>query len=165
MRPIKKIMTPIAFSPYSKGIIDFSAMLAERFDVEQLLFVHIINQRDVEAVETIASFGYQEINEEQYIDEIEKQRTEELNTMLEDVSFASEKMKLIISVGNPAQKLLHKAIKEEADMIVMGVKARSEFMHALTGSVAEKIFRRSPITVVSYRDEKLGELLRKRYHL
>ena len=40
------------------------------------------------------------------------------------------------------------------DMIVMGVKGRTDLQHAFVGSVADKIFRRSPVTVISYRDEK-----------
>ena len=47
-------------------------------------------------------------------------------------------------------------------MIVMGVKAKSEFVHAFTGSVAEKLFRRSPVTIVSYREDSIAERLRKR---
>lgn len=164
MQPIKKIMVPLAFSPYSKGIVDYAAMLAGSLDAEQLIFINIINQRDVEAVETIASFGYNDINEEEYIEEVQKQRTAELDGLLEGVDFPSERTKLIITVGKPARKLLQKAVKEEVDMIVMGLKAKSDFLHAMTGSVAEKMFRRSPITIVSYRGEKVAAQLRKRIH-
>ena len=164
MQTIKKIMVPIAFSPYSKGIIDYAAMLARSLDIEKLIFINIINERDVEAVETIASFGYNTINEEQYVADLQKQRSTELDGLLEDVDFPSERMKLIMAVGNPAQKLLQKALKEEVDMIVMGLKAKSELLHVLTGSVAEKLFRRSPITIVSYRDETIAKQLRKRIH-
>ena len=157
-------MVPIAFSPYSKGIIDYAAMLARSLDIEKLIFINIINERDVEAVETIASFGYNTINEEQYVADLQKQRSTELDGLLEDVDFPSERMKLIMAVGNPAQKLLQKALKEEVDMIVMGLKAKSELLHVLTGSVAEKLFRRSPLTSVSYRDETIAKQLRKRIH-
>ena len=164
MQTIKKIMVPIAFSPYSQGIVDYAAMLARSLDIEKLIFINIINERDVEAVETISSFGYNSINEERYIEELQKQRSTELDELLEGVDFPSERMKLIMSVGNPAQKLLQKALKEDVDMIVMGLKAKSELLHVLTGSVAEKLFRRSPITIVSYRDENIARQLRKRIH-
>ena len=40
---IKKIMVPIAFSKYSKGILDYAAGLAEPLAAE-LLVVNVINQ-------------------------------------------------------------------------------------------------------------------------
>lgn len=161
MKNIEKILVPLAFSPYSEGIVRYAVMLARSLNVQKLIFAHVINQRDVDAVETITSFGY-EVDGEHYVQEIEKARVVELENMLKDVDFPEERMKLIITVGKPAEKLLKHAVKEDVDLIVMGVKAKSEFVHAFTGSVAEKLFRRSPITIVSYREESIAEKLRKR---
>jgi nucleotide-binding universal stress UspA family protein len=161
MKKIEKIMVPLAFSPYSKGIVEYAVMLARSFDVKQLLFVSVVNQRDVDAVETITSFGY-EVDGTHYVKEIEKARIAALDELVKDIDFPEERMKLIISVGKPADKLLKHAVREEVDMIVMGVKAKSEIIHAFTGSVAEKLFRRSPITIVSYREDTIASKLRKR---
>ena len=161
MKQIEKIMVPLAFSPYSKGIVDYAVMLATALNAKQLIFVSVINQRDVDAVETITSYGY-EVDGEHYVQEIEKARVAALDEMLKDIDFPEERMKLIITVGKPADKLLKYAVKEDVDMIVMGVKAKSEIVHAFTGSVAEKLFRRSPVTIVSYRDESIAAKLRKR---
>ncbi len=163
MQAIKKIMVPIAFSPYSRGIIDYAVMLARSLDVEKLIFINIINQRDVEAVELISSYGY-EVDEDHYLEELRKEKSAEIDKLLENVDFPAERMKLILTVGKPPEKLLAKAIKEEVDMIVMGLKAKSNLMHVFTGSVAEKLFRRSPITIVSYREESIAKQLRKRIH-
>jgi nucleotide-binding universal stress UspA family protein len=57
-------------------------------------------------------------------------------------------------VGNPIDELLNITEKEHADMIVMGTKGRTNLRNILIGSVAEKIFRKSPVPVLSYRDEK-----------
>lgn len=156
-------MVPIAFSPYSRGIIDYAVMLARSLDVEKLIFINIINQRDVEAVELISSYGY-EVDEDHYLEELRKEKSAEIDKLLENVDFPAERMKLILTVGKPPEKLLAKAIKEEVDMIVMGLKAKSNLMHVFTGSVAEKLFRRSPITIVSYREESIAKQLRKRIH-
>jgi nucleotide-binding universal stress UspA family protein len=163
MKKIEKIMVPVAFSPYSQGIVDYALMLASSLDVQKLIFVSVINQRDVDAVETITAFGY-EVDGSHYVEEIKKQRTEALDKLLEKSDFPPERMKLIITVGKPARKILKHALSEEVDMIVMGVKAKSEIAHAFTGSVAERLFRRSPITIVSYRDEEIAARLRKRIH-
>ena len=161
MKQIEKIMVPLAFSPYSKGIVDYAVMLAKAMDVKQLIFVSVVNQRDVEAVETITSYGY-EVDGDHYVQEIKKTRVAALDEMLKDIDFPEKRMKLIITVGKPADKLLKYAVKNDVDMIVMGVKAKSEIVHAFTGSVAEKLFRRSPITIVSYREESIAGKLRKR---
>jgi len=161
MKQIEKIMVPLAFSPYSQGIVDYAVMLARALDAKQLLFVSVVNQRDVDAVETITSFGY-EVDGAHYVHENEKTRVAALDEMLKEIDFPEERMKLIITVGKPADKLLKHAVKEEVDMIVMGVKAKSEIVHAFTGSVAEKLFRRSPITIVSYREDSIARKLRKR---
>ncbi|HHB75949.1 MAG TPA: universal stress protein [Desulfobulbus sp.] len=161
MKKIEKIMVPVAFSPYSQGIVDYAVMLAKSLNVQKLIFVSVINQRDVDAVETITAFGY-EVDGSHYVEEIKKQRAEALDKLLEKSDFPEDRMKLIITVGKPAQKLLRHAVREEVDMIVMGVKAKTEIIQAFTGSVAEKLFRRSPITIVSYRDETIAERLRKR---
>jgi nucleotide-binding universal stress UspA family protein len=153
-------MVPLAFSPYSGGIVQYAVSLAGALNAEKLLFVNVINQRDVEAVERITSFGY-EVDGDRYVKEIEKERIMKLEAMLGKLDFPAERMKLIITVGNPAEKLLQYAVRENVDLIVMGVKARGDIMHAFTGSVAEKLFKRSPVTIVSYREEKIASELRK----
>ncbi len=164
MKEIKKIMVPLAFSPYSEGIVQYAVSLAKALNVEKLLFVNVIDQRDVDAVERITSFGY-EVDGSHYVDEIEKERILKLETMLDKINFPEDRVKLIITVGKPAEKLLKYAVRENIDMIVMGVKAKSDFIHAFTGSVAEKLFRRSPVTIVSYREEKIAMELRKHIHI
>lgn len=154
-------MVPLAFSPYSQGIVNYAVMLAKSLNVHKLIFVSVINQRDVDAVDTITSFGY-EVDGPHYVEEIKKQRAAALDKLLEKNDFPEDQIKLIITVGKPADKLLRHAVREEVDMIVMGVKAKSEIIQAFTGSVAEKLFRRSPITIVSYRDETIAARLRKR---
>ena len=161
MKKIEKILVPLAFSPYSKGIVQYAVMLARGLAIQQLIFISVINQRDIDAVETITSFGY-DVDGAHYVQEIEKTRAAALDEMLKHIDFPEERMKLIITVGKPADKLLKYAVQENVDMIVMGVKARSDIVHAFTGSVAEKLFRRSPITIVSYREDPIAAKLRKR---
>lgn len=164
MNTVNKIMVPLAFSPYSEGIVQYAVDLAKALDVEMLLFVNVIDQRDVEAVDRITSFGY-DVDGNHYVEEIEKDRVIKLEAMLNNVDFPDDRMKLVITVGNPTEKLLKYAVKENIDMIVMGVKAKSEIIHAFTGSVAEKLFRRSPVTIVSYREDSIAQELRKHIHL
>ncbi len=160
MQPVNKILVPLAFSPFSEGILLYGAGLAKALNAE-LIIINVINERDLETVQTITAFGYK-VDEEHYVQEIEKQRIAQLEKMLEKIDYPEERIRFVFKVGRPADSILNLAMKEQVDMIVMGLKAKSDFVHALTGSVAEKLFRRSPITIVSYRDEKLAKKLAKR---
>ncbi|WP_028584526.1 universal stress protein [Desulfogranum mediterraneum] len=162
MAEIKKILVPLAFSTFSQGIIEYAASLAKATGAE-LILLHVINERDLETVQTITSFGYQ-VDEEHYIQEIEQERISQLEEMIKDLDFPEDRIRFVFKVGRPAKTILKQVVEEEADMIVMGLKAKSELMHALTGSVAEKIFRRSPVPVVSHRGERIAAKLRKRIH-
>jgi nucleotide-binding universal stress UspA family protein len=160
MSSIKKIMVPLAFSPFSKGMLKYAAELAQGLEAE-LLLVNVINERDVEAVERIASFGY-EVNGANYVKEVEKDRISALEQIITELDFPEERMIFKFKVGRPSDVLLALAIEEQVDMIVMGIKAKSDLVHAFTGSVAERLFRRSPVTLVSYRDEHNAAKLRER---
>jgi nucleotide-binding universal stress UspA family protein len=52
-------------------------------------------------------------------------------------------------------------IESEIDMVVMGIRSR-DIKHLFAGSVAERLFRRCPVPIVSYRGGDIAERLRKR---
>ena len=81
--------------------------------------------------------------------------------MLEKISFPAERIRSVFKVGHPVEELLRIALKENVNLIVMGIKGRSDLEHMLVGSVAEKVFRRSPIPILSYRDTKNAERFKK----
>ncbi len=160
MDKMNKIMVPVAFSSHSVDLIRYAATLAAALDSDMIL-VNIINERDVEIVQKITSYGY-DVDEEHYVQEIETERTTQLKTMLKEIDFPQNRIRLIFKVGHPSDALLKLAVEEEADMIVMGIRDKTDFLHTLTGSVADKVFHRSPVTIVSFRDEKNAGHLRKR---
>jgi nucleotide-binding universal stress UspA family protein len=125
-----------------------------------MIVVNIINSRDVEAVGAIAAMGY-EVDSEHYVSGVEAERRRALEQMLEKISFPAGKIRSVFKVGHPVEELLKIAVKENVDLIVMGIKDRSDLEHMLVGSVAEKVFRRSPIPILSYRDEKSAQRLKK----
>ena len=56
-----------------------------------------------------------------------------------------------VGVGNPAQEIVELAERGQFDLIVMGTHGRGGFMHALLGSVAEKVVRRAKCPVLTVR--------------
>jgi nucleotide-binding universal stress UspA family protein len=163
MDEIKKILVAIGYSDYSEGIFFYAENLAAKLGAE-LIVANIINTRDVEAVSVITNMGY-DLDPEQYIKELKDERLNAFEAVARKATLARDSMKLILAVGNPIDELLKIIVQENADAVVMGVKGKTDLEHFFIGSVAEKLFRRSPVTVISYRDEKSRQRLKKRIHL
>jgi len=160
MNEIKTIMVALALGDYSQEIFTYAAGLAERLDAG-LIAASIINSRDVEAVGKIVSLGY-DVDGEHYVRGIREERAAILERIVRSSTFPAERLRTIFRVGNPAEELLTLSLEENVDMIVMGIKGRSDLESFLVGSAAEKMFRRSPVTIVSYRSEAHRERLRQR---
>ena len=163
MDEFKKIMVALGFSEYSEGIFKYADKLAAKLGAE-LVVANIINSRDVEAVTAITNMGY-DLDPERYIKEVKAERRNAFEKIARDSAVARDSIKLVLEVGNPIDELLKIIIDENVNLVVMGVKGRTDLEHILIGSVAEKLFRRSPVTVVSYRDEKNRQRLRRRINL
>ncbi len=160
MDNVKKVMVALAFSEYAEGTFKVAAQVAQ-CSAAELIVVTVLNSRDVESVQTISAMGY-EVDGEHYVESVEKERRGMLEKIADQTNVAGVKIRAIFRVGNPIDELL-KLIEEEAvDVVIMGPKGRTDLEHVLVGSVAEKIFRRSPATVISYRDETVAQRYRDR---
>jgi nucleotide-binding universal stress UspA family protein len=96
---------------------------------------------------------------------LKKERQQELDDILKKVAQMPETVRTVFKIGNPSDELLKIAIKENVDLIIMGIKGRTDLEYFFVGSVAEKVFRRSPIPILSYRDEANAERLKKHIDL
>jgi len=149
MKEIERILAAIGFSKYSRGILAYAARLATRLD-SRLIIANVINIRDMQAVSGIQSMGY-EVDPQEYKEGIIKERSAELEKLLEGIPFDRERLETMFRVGHPLDMLLKIVKEEKIDMVVMGPKGRTDLQHVLVGSVAEKMLRYCPVPLVSYR--------------
>jgi nucleotide-binding universal stress UspA family protein len=152
-------MVAVGFTEYSEGLLAYAAQIAKPLHAE-LLVVNIINVRDVDAIGSIAAMGY-EVDSEHYVSGIKEERRQTLSRIFAKIPFPEDKMRAVFQVGHPVDELLKLALREKVDLIVMGIRGRSDLEHVLVGSVAEKVFRRSPVPILSYRDIKSAARLKK----
>jgi nucleotide-binding universal stress UspA family protein len=159
---IEKILVPLAFTDYSQGVFDCAAQMAVKNDASMIV-LSIINSRDIESVETIVSMGY-DVDAEHYIETIRKDRKQKLNAMADASDIDKDRVKILFKVGKPVDEILKVIRKEAPDLVVMGTRGRSSLKTSIMGSVAEKVFKRSPVNVLSYRDEGVRKSLEKKLH-
>jgi nucleotide-binding universal stress UspA family protein len=79
-------------------------------------------------------------------------RLSDLVSALNAVGVASD---FLISGGLPADSILDAARVQSVDVIVMGTHGRRGLSHALFGSIAEAVLRRSSCPVLTVRSPKL----------
>jgi len=163
MDAAKKILVATGFSRYTEDLLKYAAGIAQSMNAE-LIIASVINARDVEAVATIAAMGY-EVESENYVAGLKEERQQELDLILKKIGQSPEKVRTVFKTGNPSDELLKIAVKENVDLIIMGIKGRTDLEYVLVGSVADKVFRRSPVPILSYRDEHNAERLKKHIDL
>jgi nucleotide-binding universal stress UspA family protein len=156
---IQKILVPIAFSRYSKGILRFAADLAAPMGAKMLI-ANVVNERDLEAVERISSFGYK-VDGDHYIATVQKERLAVFEEILTELQIDDDSYDFSFLAGDPSSELLRLVLDEQIDLVVMGTKAKS-LRDIFTGSVAERMFRRCPISILFYREGDVSQALEKR---
>ena len=162
MHDFKKVLAALSFSNNLREEFLFAAKFADNLEAE-LVVLNVINARDLDAVTSISSMGY-EVDGNHYIDGVTKERTALLDGIIDDSAFDRKNLRIVFKVGHPIQEILQFIMKESVDMIIMGAKGRTNLEEVLVGSVAEKLFRKSPVTVVSYRPKEHSEKLKRKIH-
>jgi nucleotide-binding universal stress UspA family protein len=83
--------------------------------------------------------------------EVEEDFTEEVTDLLSDadVAYTTE-----VTVGDPVHEIIEYAEANDIDQIVVGNHGRKGATRMLLGNVAERVVRRSPVTVTVVRDEE-----------
>ena len=152
MSKIKKIMVAVDFSEYSHKIVDYAARLAEDLGAE-LIFVNVINQRDVDMVNEVAAHT-DKISLKDYINGLIDDRNEQMKNLLSDTDCTQIPNRFMIKKGVPFVELVKAAKEEKVDMVVMGTKGRSNIAGILFGSQAEKMFRHCPVPLISIREKE-----------
>lgn len=152
MKKIEKILACVDFSPYARMTLEYAVALARGSDARIVVF-NAINQRDVNSVESLSHFYPGKIDAEIYVRDMAKERREKMDLFIE-TNFPDEKTRMSVSidVGIPWESIIREAQTLEADLIVMANKGRGNLSRVLFGSAAEKVFRHSPVPVVSVRN-------------
>jgi nucleotide-binding universal stress UspA family protein len=145
MRPFKKILVPVDFSPHSDEAIRTVADLARRYEASVTL-AHVY-----EVVAYALPEGYVLQTATQLADMLT-----EFSKLLAAAKAKAEaagapRVETIQLQGSPAWQIVDFATSKGFDLIVMGTHGRTGLKHALIGSVAERVVRLAPCPVLTVR--------------
>lgn len=149
MKPIQRILVAIDFSQFSKTILEYAAALALPLNAE-LILANVINQRDIDIVNKL-SLNVNAMSAEAYINQTRSERLHAMDTMMTDLGMPLLRYRKIVETGTPFVELVQIITESQADLAVMGSKGRGNIAGVLFGSTAEKLFRRSPVPLLSLR--------------
>jgi nucleotide-binding universal stress UspA family protein len=152
---IKKILVAIALVPeygFSQKHLSYAAYLADKTGAG-LWVLSVINQRDIEAAALYARLvGSQSLGVEDFKKMEIERRKKSIEEILEKAGLTQKEVH--ITIGNPYTEIM-KAIEENGiDLVVMGTRGASKYdkYTVMTGAVAERVFKHSPVPVLSIRE-------------
>lgn len=146
---ISKIMIAFDFSDYSKEALKYAAELAQKLKVD-LIITNVINQRDVDAIK-YTSIINESISVKEYINRQIDKRSRRMNKLMEETSLSHVPAQKVFKVGTPFYELIQAAKDEEANVVVIGIKGRTNLKGIHFGTTAEKMFRHCPVPLLSIR--------------
>ena len=153
MEKIKKILACIDFSTYSLMTLEYAVELADNEDTEIIVY-NVVNQKNIKGVETVSHYFPSGFNVADYIKELKNDSYQTIKNMIREKFFNQKSiMSIKVDMGIPFECILETVRTENIDLIVMANKGRGNFSKVLFGSAAEKVFRHSPVPVVSVRDK------------
>lgn len=137
MPTLKRILVATDFSDHARKALEQAALLARQSDAE-IILCHIIDPMlvvpsPIDAPDRAASDA----------------RTK-AERWLRDAGV--ENGRVLIEQGHAFAEIVRLARNEEADLVVLGSHGRGAIAHLLLGSVAERVVRKAPCSVLVVRE-------------
>ena len=146
MIQLNKILVPTDFSEFSGHALRYGCEFAKRFNAKLYLLNVVEDLYPIvpePGMSSVLAPNYLVDLSDSANREIEKLPTEEMGTGL-----AIERAVL---TGTPFLEIIRYAREQDCDLIVIGTHGRSGLVHALMGSVSEKVVRKAPCPVLAVR--------------
>ena len=152
MITLKKIVLTTDLSDHSLAALDYASTLSLLYGA-RLYLLHVEDVGPPPMYTThLPDFSGEQFNRqvtERAWKELDRFATEKINPDL--------KANLAIRVGNPVDEINRFAKEEGIDIIIMATHGRTGLKHVLTGSVAEKVVRTSPIPVLTVKPKVMRD--------
>lgn len=145
MMPVRRILCPVDFSEPARRGLTNAIHLARAFqaDLEVLTVIQPLASIHV---------GYAELADQAQMN-YEEARRREFDEFLAGGDFHDVRWAKTVRRGLPHEQILEAAREQNVDLLVMGSTGRTGLARILIGSVAEKVVREMPCSVITVKAE------------
>ncbi|WP_300458378.1 universal stress protein [Desulfobacula sp.] len=155
MKPLtnktKKIVVALDFSTYSKSIFEYAVNMARSIQSE-ITILHIINQKVIDfAKKQFEADQLEFFPVSEFIAGEKNRRIAKIETLIQDCQAEDITTKIHIEEGIPSVEIINFLENSDAAFCVIGQKGKTDLPEFLFGTVAEKVFRHSPMSILSLR--------------
>jgi len=154
---VRKILVTTDFSESSIHAIDCAVALALDKGAELYVF-HVVEKFMDYSLLYSDIFPFQVPSRDAYR-EIEDRTKERIARSLGEYEARGLEARALVTTGSAHVEIIRAAEREEIDLIVIATHGRSGLTHAILGSTAEKVVRRSPCPVLVIRKDGRNPLV------
>lgn len=145
MKEIKKILFPTDFSEGSDEVFSYVLSMAKKFKAS-IDILHVIHE-----FADITGFYVPHISYDVLEKEMEEAAFKNMKSFCDTHIDSTIKYNIHTRRGTPFVEIIKAAREMETDLIIMGTHGRTGIDHVLFGSTAEKVVRKSPVSVLTVR--------------
>ena len=141
----KKIIFTTDFSESARFAMTFAVDIAHKYGAE-LTLVHVI-----EPIFTPVDFAWGTYNYPDIEKQVNSYAEDSIKKLVEQEIPPGLKTQVVILFGKPWREVVSYAREHAGDLIVIATHGLSGLSHAIYGSTAEKVIRKSPCPVLTIR--------------
>lgn len=146
---LKKIVVPLDFSSFSTKALNYALKFAQQFDAS-VIVVHVVEPMPILPTDVIAAVP---------IPDTTGERLPAIDSKLQKLcrrAATAHRLDIapIVVIGNPYERIVEIAEKENAGLIVIATHGYTGFKHFYMGSTTERVVRHAPCPVLVVRDKE-----------
>ena len=151
MVEIRTILVTTDFSDLAREAYRWGVFLA-RSSGARVVLAHVIEEEVAAAVPMFVGGVQPDVFDfARFREEARKAATTALERVVEEFRRENVRAEAVLRSGRPFVEIVRLARELPADLVVMGTHGRSGIRHALIGSVAERVVRKSPCPVLTVK--------------
>jgi len=143
MKQIKKILFLIDFAGNYDSLLPWVSTFVEKFGAT--LYVAFVT----EDFSNFSTFYVPHSNIQSFQDEVKAAAEKRMAVAVKEHFQNFPKLKTLVLVGSPVEKILELAQQENIDLIIMGTHGRKGLERVIFGSLANKVVTRAPCPVLT----------------